>query len=112
MYVSITRLKLKSIWLLPKFAGQSNKVARQANQSSGILKVRLSNRWFKYFYTMTHWNSKEAMQQFMINGEHKVAMKQWSDYASEVKAYGFETNDPPKWKEARSLIKKQGRITN
>lgn len=112
MYVSITRLKLKSIWLLPKFARQSNLVAQQAKESPGNLKVKLSNRWFRYFYTLTHWNSKETMQQFMIHGAHKTAMQQWSDYASEVKAYGFETNEPPKWKEARLIIENQGRITN
>lgn len=112
MYVSITRLKLKSIWLLAKFANQSQTVASQARVSSGNLKVKLSNRWFRYFFTITHWNSKEAMQQFMSNGAHKSAMRQWSLYASEVKAYGYETNDPPTWKEARLMIANKGRTTD
>lgn len=111
MYVSITRLKLKSIWSLPKFAKQSNLIAQQAKASPGNLKVKLSNRWFRYFYTITHWNSKQAMQQFMINGDHKVAMTQWSRYASEVKAFGYEVDYPPKWKEARLMVANKGRTT-
>ncbi|MEO9802979.1 MAG: hypothetical protein ABJF04_07015 [Reichenbachiella sp.] len=111
MYVSVTRLKLKSIWLLPKFVRQSNLISKQAKASPGILKVKLSNRWFRYFYTMTHWNSKEAMQQFMINGEHNEAMRQWSQFVTEVKAYGYESDHPPKWKEARMMIENKGRTT-
>ncbi|MEO9964991.1 MAG: hypothetical protein ABJF11_04335 [Reichenbachiella sp.] len=111
MYVSITRLKLRSIWSLAKFGRQSNLVARQAKAAPGNLMVKLSNRWFNTFYTITHWNSKEAMQQFMINGEHKKAMQQWAVYASEVKVYGFETMDPPTWKEARLMVENKGRIT-
>ncbi|MEP2025676.1 MAG: hypothetical protein ABJH98_04220 [Reichenbachiella sp.] len=112
MYVSITRLKLKSIWLLPRFARQSNKAAQQAKAAPGNLKVKLSNRWFRYFYTITHWNSKQAMQQFMINGDHKEAMQHWNKYASEVKAHGYETDQPPNWKDARLIMENEGRTTN
>ncbi|UXX77767.1 hypothetical protein N7E81_10335 [Reichenbachiella carrageenanivorans] len=111
MYVSITRLKLKSIWLLPKFAKQSGRVAKQAQDSPGYIKVKLSNRWFRYFYTLTLWRSRADMQQFVIHGDHKVAMQEWSKFATEVKALGYETEAAPKWKEVRKRIATEGKTT-
>lgn len=111
MYVSITRLKLKSIWLLPKFAKQSGKVAKQAKTSPGNIKTKLSNRWFKYFYTLTLWESQSDMQQFMIHGDHKVAMQQWSQVATEVRVLGYEAESAPNWREVRKRIETEGRIT-
>ena len=110
MYVSITRLKIKSFWVLPNFSRLSGLIAKQAKESPGNLKVKLSNRWFRYFYTQTHWNSEEAMRQFMKGGEHKIAMKEWSKFAAEVKVYGFETDEPPRWKDARIMIENKGRL--
>lgn len=110
MYVSITRLKLKSIWRLREFIKMSNEIFEQAQNAPGNLNTKLSNRWFRYFYTQTHWNSREAMQQFVVNGAHREAMKQWKDIAMEIKVHGFETSHPPKWKLSRQLVAQQGRV--
>jgi hypothetical protein len=111
VFISLTRLRLRSIRFLPGFAVYAIRSLKQAQQSGGFLKgdVLRDRSWT--FWTMTAWDSQASMQRFMISGVHKAAMPNllhWCDEASV--AHWEQTNeDLPSWEEADQRMRSQGR---
>jgi hypothetical protein len=87
---------------------QSQRQARRAPgfRSGGLLPDR---HWT--FWTMTAWDSEEAMRRFMLSGPHKAAMPHllhWCDEASV--AHWTQPEDAlPSWEEADRRMRETGR---
>ena len=80
---------------------------RQINEA-GCLGVRTFGIWRNH-YTMTKWDSHEAMRQFASSGAHREATKQSSNLATEVNVFTIEAQEFPSWKEAKALLSDQGK---
>ena len=110
-FVSVTRLRVRSILYLPRFLLYSLRSSRQAQRSPGYLGGRLMRDARNAFWTLTLWSDAQAMESFRVAGAHLAAMPRllrWCDEASVVHWTQDSTILPP-WVEAYERMLKQGR---
>ena len=112
-FVSLTRLRVRSIRFLPMFAVHALRSNQQVRQSAGFLTgALLPDRHFT-FWTMTAWDSLESMRAYMLSGAHKKAMPHlmhWCDEAS-VAHWSQPDSTLPPWEEADRRMRETGRIS-
>ena len=108
MYISLTGLKPKGFvayfrfWLLaiPSF--------RQAHTAPGILHSQVK-KVKEYQCTITAWESRELMLNFMRSGAHLKAMKAFHQIATGP-TYGYESESIPSWEQAYALLMEKGKM--
>ena len=110
-FVSLTRLRIRSIRFLPLFALHTWRSLRQIKRARGFQTGALlaDRRWT--FWTITVWDSEESMRQFMVSGSHKAAMPhlvKWCDEAS-VARWTQPEAEVPSWMEADKRMREGGR---
>jgi hypothetical protein len=110
-FISITRLRIRSLRFLPAFALQTLAAIRQVRRAPGFQGGALlpDRRWT--FWTMTVWDSEASMRAYMISGDHRTAMPrllEWGDEASVVHWEQTETAHPS-WAEAELRMRASGR---
>ena len=107
MHISITGLKPKGIigyfrfWLLavPTF---SQAKSAKGNVFCEVKKIQ------GYQCTLTAWESKNQMLEFLRSGAHAKAMKAFHTIAT-GKIYGYESAEIPNWNESFELLQSEGR---
>lgn len=107
MYVSVTGLKVKSIWKLPRFWWHAIRSFRQAQRAPGVLSVAVRNL-NGYQHTLTCWESRKAMLAFMRGGAHLEAIRAFRDIAT-GRTIGFEADATPDWDGAVAKWRAEGR---
>jgi heme-degrading monooxygenase HmoA len=136
-FISLTRLRIRSIRFMPFFALHAWRSIRQIKRAPGFLTGALLPDKDRTFWTMTAWDSEENMRSFMISGSHKAAMPhlvEWCDEASvthwtepdtphpipntphPIPHAPSETPDPrpqtlPSWSEADQRMRSSGRAS-
>lgn len=110
-FVSLTRIRIRSIRFLPLFALHTWRSVRQIKRARGFQTGALlaDRRWT--FWTMTAWDSEESMRQFMVSGSHKEAMPhllEWCDEAT-VAHWTQAEAEVPSWIEADRRLRESGR---
>ncbi len=63
-FVSITRLRLRSAWFMPRFVLHALSSLRQCKQASGFLEGSLLPDRKRTFWTMTLWQDQAAMRAY------------------------------------------------
>lgn len=112
-FVSLTRLRVRSIRYLPFFAIYTWRSLRQVRKAPGFQTGRLLPDRSWTFWTMTAWDESESMRRFMTTGAHKSAMPRlmhWCDEAS-VAHWEQEENVLPSWEEADRRMREVGRVS-
>jgi uncharacterized protein DUF3291 len=113
IFVSLTRLRVRSIRFVPLFAFHTFRSLRQVKQAPGFQKgALLADRGWT-FWTMTAWDTQEYMRQFMTTGAHQKAMPHllhWCDEAS-VAHWTQPEATLPSWPEADKRMREIGRIS-
>ncbi len=110
-FVSLTRLRLRSIRFLPLFAIHAIRSSRQVKKAPGFLRGGLLPDRDWTFWTLTAWDARESMRTYMTAGAHKRAMPhlmRWCDEAS-VAHWEQEENALPSWEEADRRMRETGR---
>src|SRR5712691_9351973 len=99
--VSVTRLRIKSIWHLLLFLWNNLRVTRQVVRSRGFLGGRLLIDRVRTFWTMTLWTDQESMKEFRNTGAHRKAMPKLAGWCSEASTAHWEQSQPeaPDWLE-------------
>jgi hypothetical protein len=113
IFVSLTRLRIRSIRFLPFFGVYAIGALAQAKKASGFQTGALLRDRDWTFWTMTAWDSAESMRQYMTTGSHKKAMPHlmnWCDEAS-VAHWSQEQSSLPAWEEADSRMRESGRAS-
>jgi hypothetical protein len=113
VFISITRLRIRSFRFLPFFAAYTLRSIRQVKKASGFQGGPLLADRSWTFWTMTSWNSRESMRNYMTNGAHSTAMPHlldWCDEASVVH-WDRELSGLPDWKEADRRMREDGRAS-
>ena len=106
MFISLTYIKVKSLWKVPLFMKHVSQINRQIARAEGVLETRLKGGLSKN-YTITAWESKEAMLKFRNNGAHLEAMKATRHMSNEYTSCHYDADSLPGWEEAiRTLHKK------
>jgi len=112
-FVSLTRLRVRSIRFMPFFAVHTTRSLGQVRKAHGFQTGALlpDRNWT--FWTMTAWDDAESMRRFMTAGAHKIAMTHlmhWCDEAS-VAHWEQEGSILPSWEEADRRMRASGRAS-
>ncbi|MGI4758877.1 MAG: DUF3291 domain-containing protein [Janthinobacterium lividum] len=111
MFVSLTRLRIRSVRFLPGFAWHAIRTRSQCARAAGFLRGALlpDRKWT--FWTLTLWDSEASMRAYILSGDHKVAMPKlmhWCDQAS-VAHWNAASEAVPDWTEADRRMRSEGR---
>jgi heme-degrading monooxygenase HmoA len=112
-FISVTRLRVRTVFYLLQFAWYTMKSKKQAERASGFLGGRLMLEAPWVFWTVTVWESEAAMRAYRSSGAHMKAMPKllgWCDEAS----YGHweqESTELPSWAEAHRRMVAEGRLS-
>ncbi|QXQ06265.1 hypothetical protein KX816_19155 [Sphingosinicellaceae bacterium] len=110
-YVSITRLRIRSLRFLPPFALHALRSNAQVKRAEGFLAGSLLPDRKLTFWTMTLWREQADMRRYMASGAHLRAMPmliRWCDEASIVH-WDQAGRDLPDWQDADRRMRAQGR---
>lgn len=111
IFLSLTRLRLRSVRYMPLFALYAVRSLRQIRRAPGFLSGKLlpDDSWT--FWTMTAWHNADSMRGYMTAGAHKSAMPHllnWCDEAS-IAHWEQEELTLPSWEEADERMRQIGR---
>ena len=109
---SVTRLHLRSGRFLPPFLWYTFRSVRQAKRTPGNLGVQLHRTNALAFWTLSTWQTIEAMKKFLFASPHQEAMQklpQWCDEASfcDWEQTGTEW---PSWDQAAEKLQGGGHL--
>jgi hypothetical protein len=113
MFASVTRLRVRSIRFLPEFLLRTFHTKRQATRADGFVGGRLLVDSGHTYWTLTVWESEQAMKKFRGSGEHAKVMRMLPHWCNEA-AYGHwttESTDIPAWPEAYDQLVAVGKLS-
>ena len=104
--ISITRLRVRSLYYLPSFALRTLRIALQAKNADGNLATSLLRDRHHVYWTATSWSSEAQMKAFMLVSPHGPAMRKLLDWCDEAALVHWTQADPelPSWPEAKSKV--------
>lgn len=107
MYISLTGLKPKGFFGHLKFWSLAIPTFRQAQTAKGNLHSAVK-KVNGYQCTITAWENRDIMLEFMRSGTHLKAMKAFHSIAT-GKTYGYEAEQIPSWDEAFAILESKGK---
>lgn len=108
MWVTITSLRLRSIWGFFKLSWFGLKISTQAKGEKGFVGIKNTGFGFMH-YTLTQWQTEADLKRFAQSGAHREAMKSSAALATEIKIYSYQSDTLPGWAAAKSLLAEKGR---
>jgi len=119
MFASVTRLRVRSIRYLPAFLLHTVQTIRQVLRAAGFFGGRLLVDSHHTFWTLTVWESEQAMKAFRGSGQHARVMPrlaEWCDEASyahwiSISDSNFKDAFVPTWPEAFEHLVSEGRLS-
>ena len=96
MFASTTKYSLKGVPTFMMFAIMSLRSIHQANNSRGLIAMKIRLRDFR---TLTVWKSEADMKAFRNSRAHLKAMLKSIELGSN-QSYSWQTERIPTWKEA------------
>lgn len=109
MIVTLTSIRLKSVWYFLKLSWFGLKISQQAKRQAGF--IHLKNTGFGYWhFTYSAWQNENAMKEFTRSGAHLEAMKKSALLAEEIRTYTYETDLLPTWQDAKVLLLNKGKV--
>lgn len=112
VFVSITRLHLRSARFLPGFIFYNMGSTLQAILSEGNIRVRLRKMQGLTFWTLTHWSSAETMMKFRNAAIHRQAMAKLKDWCDESSYAHWTSQELVDWKTAEQKLSEQGKLSH
>jgi heme-degrading monooxygenase HmoA len=113
MFASVTRLRVRSIGFLPEFLLRTLLTQRQATRAAGFVGGRLLVDSGHTYWTLTVWESEQAMKKFRGSGQHGTVMRKLPQWCNEA-AYAHwttESTDVPTWPEAYDHLVADGKLS-
>lgn len=109
--ISITRLRVRSLFYLPFFALRTLRIVLQAKRAEGNLAARLLRDRQNVFWTATSWSSEASMKAFMLAKPHGPTMKKLLEWCDEAALVHWTQADAelPTWEDAHRRILHEGR---
>ena len=112
-FVSITRLRVRSLRFLPSFLLYTVRSLRQVKASPGFQGGRLLADRHWTFWTMTTWDDHESMRRYITAGSHLAAMPRLLDWCDEASVVHWDQPETtlPSWMEADQQMRTNGRAS-
>ena len=111
VFISVTRLRLRSAWFLPAFILWARRSSKQARRANGNLGVEATQDAHLTFWTKTAWKDEDSMRAFMFAEPHRIVMGKLTKWCDEAAVVHWTQEDPalPDWKEAHRRLVTEGR---
>ncbi|HRF75834.1 MAG TPA: hypothetical protein PLJ00_02600 [Chitinophagales bacterium] len=109
MIITVTYIHLRKPWFFFRLSYFGYKIMRQAQNSSGFIRMSNSGFWRDH-YTLSAWENEAAMKNFARSGEHLKAMKQSQSISDKLATYSYVAEKFPDWNTAKQLIHKNGKV--
>jgi heme-degrading monooxygenase HmoA len=112
-FVSLTRLRLRSLRFLPGFGLYATRSLDQIRKAPGFLAGQLLPDRDWTYWTMTAWDGMENMRRYMTSGAHQKAMPRLMEWCDEASVAHWEQADAvlPGWEEADRRMRAIGRAS-
>ena len=108
MFITVTSLKLRSVWGFFKLSYLGYKISVQASKESGFVKMK-NTGFGKSHFTLTQWQTQDDLKRFARSGEHLSAMKESAKLATEIYTYTYQSDAFPDWKTAKKELIEKGK---
>lgn len=108
MIVTVTSIKLKSVWYYFRLTMFGYKIVKQLKNEKGFIKMKNTGFGYDHF-TASAWQTEEDLKRFSKSGAHAEAMKHSKEIASEVRTYTYSADSFPGWKETKELLNEKGK---
>jgi hypothetical protein len=111
--VSITRLRVRSIFLMPLFTYHAMRTMTQAQKADGVIGVETRFEKNNVVWTKTVWSDEAHMKKYRGSGAHQIAMRILSEMCSEasVARWQQEGTELPTWEEAHHRMLNEGKLS-
>lgn len=112
-FISVTRLRLRSVRFLPSFAADFLRTRRQVRHAPGFQGGSLLADRGWTFWTMTAWDSQDSMRRYMTAGPHRAAMPHLLGWCDEASVVHWHQPDEalPSWPDADKRMRESGRAS-
>jgi uncharacterized protein DUF3291 len=110
-FMSITRLRIRSIRFLPAFALHTLHSRNQVRHAPGFQGGSLLVDRALTFWTMTAWDGEDSMRRYMTAGAHRIVMPRLLDWCDEASVVHWTQPETalPSWAEADRRMRESGR---
>lgn len=111
--VSITRLRVRSIFYMPVFLLHALRTGTQAQKADGILGVETRFEKNNVVWTKTVWTDETAMKKYRGSGAHQIAMRILSELCNEASVARWQQleTDLPTWEDAHHRMLTEGKLS-
>ncbi len=112
-FVSVTRLRVKSIRYLFSFMKANEASVKALKISDGLLKGSELVDKKLTFWTITLWDSPDSMKKFRNSEAHRYAMQQLPYWCSEGSYHHWEqdADEFPDWQTVSARLFNEGKLT-
>lgn len=112
-FVSVTRLRVKSIFYLISFMRANEASVKALKASSGLLNGKELIDKKLTFWTITIWENEESMKGFRSSLSHRNAMQQLPKWCDEASYHHWvqEDNQIPTWESIAEKLYSEGRLS-
>jgi hypothetical protein len=113
MFLSVTRLRVRSLYYLPAFLWMTLRAQRQSVGAPGFGGGRLLVDRRSTYWTLTAWEDEKAMKAFRGSGAHVRVMPKLIEWCDEAAYAHWTTADHsiPEWTEAWEHLVSEGRMS-
>ena len=108
MFITITSIELKSPIKFFSLSYNAMKIMSQL-KSTTCRSYKAQGFWTKH-YTMTLWDSMDALKSFAKSGAHLEAMRKSAGMSKEIRTLTLQASELPGWSEAKAMLLKDGKI--
>lgn len=104
--ITATRLHVRRLRHVPTFLWWSLRAARQAKRSPGHIASALHAQDARTYWTLSSWQTIDAMRRYRSSGAHETAMRRAGEWADEASTVRWDSDDGtlPDWKEAKRRL--------
>ena len=113
MFISVTRLRVRSLRYLPAFLWKTRYAEKQARQAEGFLGGKLLVDKRSTYWTLTTWESEKSMKAYRGAGAHATVMPKLAHWCDEAAYAHWEDAGTaiPTWPEAHQRLLTIGRLS-
>jgi hypothetical protein len=113
IFVSVTRLRLRKLRFLPGFAWFALRSTRQAKRAAGNVHTESLRERGLVFWTITLWESEQAMRQFRNSGPHRAVMPRLANWCDEATYVHWTQSEQkaPTLSEAHARLTVEGTVS-
>lgn len=112
-FVSVTRLRVRSIFFLIPFMRANEASVKELKASKGLLKgMELIDRKLT-FWTITIWEDEGSMKAFRGSSSHRIAMQHLPKWCNEASYHHWiqEDNEFPTWNTIAERLFTEGKLS-